>query len=25
MPMPLQPPAIEDPVVMARYPFLPQA
>ena len=25
MPMPLQPPAIEDPVVTARYPFLPQA
>ena len=25
MPMPLQPPAIEDPVVLARYPFLPQA
>jgi len=23
--MPLQPPAIEDPVVTARYPFLPQA
>ena len=23
--MPLQPPAIEDPVVLARYPFLPQA
>ena len=25
MPMPLQPPAIEDPVVTARYPFIPQA
>ena len=25
MPMPLQPPAIEDSVVTARYPFLPQA
>ena len=25
MPMPLQPPAIEDPVGTARYPFLPQA
>jgi hypothetical protein len=25
MPMPLQPPAIEDAVVTARYPFLPQA
>ena len=25
MPMPLQPPAIEDSVVLARYPFLPQA
>jgi len=25
MPMPLQPPAIGDPVVTARYPFLPQA
>ncbi|MDP7329570.1 MAG: hypothetical protein QF612_07030, partial [Candidatus Thalassarchaeaceae archaeon] len=25
MPMPLQPPAIEDPVVLARYPFLPQS
>ncbi len=25
MPMPLQPPAIEDSVITARYPFLPQA
>jgi hypothetical protein len=25
MPMPLQPPTIEDAVVTARYPFLPQA
>ena len=25
MPTPLNPPAIEDPVVLARYPFLPQA